>query len=326
MREMTKEESIALAEKLQKDYANLDALKDQISRNESQIRSRSTHAVKGHSYFRFFWPWPIVAIVLYYLIGFIHSVGFIYSRDSVQYTLITLRNLIPIIALVAGAIIAGVKKANDSNQVANAQYSAAQEITKLKAANEENKKKIAKRRVNMQWFKIPPKVYFESGPVQYLEHMEGFSKAFIVSDPMMVQLGYVDKVTYYLNKREESCHYKIFSDVEPDPDVETVMRGVAEMRSFQPDVIIALGGGSAMDAAKCMWLFYEHPETSFDGLRQKFMDIRKRVVKFPHLGQQCKMVAIPTTSGTGSEVTPSPSSPTRRKASVMRLPMVFPSS
>ncbi len=166
-----------------------------------------------------------------------------------------------------------------------------------------NKKKIAKRRVNMQWFKIPPKIYFEYGSVQYLENMEGFSKAFIVSDPMMVQLGYVDKVTYYLNKREEPCHYKIYSDVEPDPDVETVMRGVEQMRSFQPDVIIALGGGSAMDAAKGMWLFYEHPETSFDGLRQKFMDIRKRVVKFPHLGQKCKMVAIPTTSGTGSEVT-----------------------
>ncbi|MBR5911687.1 MAG: bifunctional acetaldehyde-CoA/alcohol dehydrogenase [Bacteroidales bacterium] len=165
-----------------------------------------------------------------------------------------------------------------------------------------NKKKIAKRRVNMQWFKIPPKIYFEYGSVQYLESMEGISKAFIVSDPMMVQLGYVDKVTYYLNKREESCHYQIFSDVEPDPDVDTVMRGVEQMRSFQPDVIIALGGGSAMDAAKCMWLFYEHPETSFDGLRQKFMDIRKRVVKFPNL-KQCKMVAIPTTSGTGSEVT-----------------------
>ncbi len=166
-----------------------------------------------------------------------------------------------------------------------------------------NKKKIAKRRVNMQWFKIPPKIYFEYDSVQYLEKMEGITKAFIVSDPMMVQLGYVDKVTYYLNKREEACHYKIFSDVEPDPDVETIMRGVAEMRSFQPDVVIALGGGSAMDAAKGMWLFYEHPETSFDGLCQKFMDIRKRVVKFPHLGDKCKMVAIPTTSGTGSEVT-----------------------
>ena len=166
-----------------------------------------------------------------------------------------------------------------------------------------NKKKIAKRRVNMQWFKIPPKIYFEYDSVQYLEKMEGITKAFIVSDPMMVQLGYVDKVIYYLNKRQETCHYRIFSDVEPDPDVETVMRGVADMRQFQPDVIIALGGGSAMDAAKGMWLFYEHPETSFDGLRQKFMDIRKRVVKFPHLGSKCKMVAIPTTSGTGSEVT-----------------------
>ncbi len=166
-----------------------------------------------------------------------------------------------------------------------------------------NKKKIAKRRVNMQWFKIPPKIYFEYDSVQYLRDMENISKAFIVSDPMMVQLGYVDKVTYYLNKREEACHYKIFSDVEPDPDVQTIFRGVAEMMDFEADVIIALGGGSAMDAAKGMWLFYEHPETSFDGIRQKFMDIRKRVVKFPHLGDKCKLLAIPTTSGTGSEVT-----------------------
>ena len=165
-----------------------------------------------------------------------------------------------------------------------------------------NKKRIAKRRVNMQWFKIPPKIYFEYDSILYLRDMEGISRAFIVSDPMMVKLGYVDKVLYYLNKRQETCHFTIFSDVESDPDVETVMRGVEEMRHFQPDVIIALGGGSAMDAAKGMWLFYEHPETSFDGLRQKFMDIRKRVVKFPHL-EKCKMVAIPTTSGTGSEVT-----------------------
>ena len=165
-----------------------------------------------------------------------------------------------------------------------------------------NKKRIAKRRVNMQWFKIPPKIYFEYDSIQYLRDMEGISRAFIVSDPMMVKLGYVDKVLYYLNKRSDTCHFTIFSDVESDPDVETVMRGVEEMRHFQPDVIIALGGGSAMDAAKGMWLFYEHPETSFDGLRQKFMDIRKRVVQFPHL-EKCKMVAIPTTSGTGSEVT-----------------------
>ncbi|MEG1556238.1 MAG: bifunctional acetaldehyde-CoA/alcohol dehydrogenase [Bacteroidales bacterium] len=166
-----------------------------------------------------------------------------------------------------------------------------------------NKKRIAKRRVNMQWFKIPPKIYFEYGSVQYLEKMENISKAFIVTDPMMVQLGYVDKVLYYLRKRTDSCHFKIYSDVEPDPDVETIMRGVNDMRSFQPDVIIALGGGSAIDAAKGMWLFYEHPDATFDGLKQKFMDIRKRVVKFPKLGSMAQFVAIPTTSGTGSEVT-----------------------
>mgnify|MGYP001037974076 CR=1 FL=1 len=166
-----------------------------------------------------------------------------------------------------------------------------------------NKKKIAKRRVNMQWFKIPPKIYFEKNSVQYLENMGDITRAFIVTDPTMMKLGYVDKVLYYLRKREQYCHSKIYSDVEPDPDVETIMRGVEEMREFNPDVIIAIGGGSAIDAAKGMWLFYEHPESSFDGLKQKFMDIRKRVVKFPNLGQKAKFVAIPTTSGTGSEVT-----------------------
>ena len=166
-----------------------------------------------------------------------------------------------------------------------------------------NKKKIAKRRVNMQWFKVPPKIYFEKNSVQYLENMGDITRAFIVTDPTMMKLGYVDKVLYYLRKREQYCHSKIYSDVEPDPDVETIMKGVEEMREFNPDVIIAIGGGSAIDAAKGMWLFYEHPESSFDGLKQKFMDIRKRVVKFFNLGQKAKFVAIPTTSGTGSEVT-----------------------
>ncbi len=106
---MTKEESIALAEKLQKDYANLDALKDQIEKNESQIKSRSSYTVRGHSYFRFFWPWLIVAVALYILIGIIHNVGFRYSADSVQYTLMAARRFTPIIAIIAGAIIAGVK-------------------------------------------------------------------------------------------------------------------------------------------------------------------------------------------------------------------------
>lgn len=166
-----------------------------------------------------------------------------------------------------------------------------------------NKKRIAKRRVNMQWFKVPPKIYFENDSIQYLQKMEGIERAFIVTDPTMVKLGNVDKVLYYLRKREKYCHSEIYSDVEPDPDVETIMRGVQAMRQFQPDVIIALGGGSAMDAAKGMWLFYEHPEATFDGLKLKFMDIRKRAYKFPRLGAKAQMVCIPTTSGTGSEVT-----------------------
>ena len=166
-----------------------------------------------------------------------------------------------------------------------------------------NKKRIAKRRVNMQWFKVPPKIYFEEDSVQYLEKMEDISRAFIVTDPVMVQLGNVDKILYYLRKRENYCHSEIYADVESDPSVECIMRGVEAMNAFKPDVIIAIGGGSAIDAAKGMWLFYEHPETSFDGLRQRFLDIRKRAFKFPELGNKTKMVCIPTTSGTGSEVT-----------------------
>ncbi|AUG58686.1 MAG TPA: bifunctional acetaldehyde-CoA/alcohol dehydrogenase [Ruminiclostridium sp.] len=166
-----------------------------------------------------------------------------------------------------------------------------------------NKKRIAKRRVNMQWFKIPPKIYFEHGSVQYLQHMPDISRAFIVTDPVMVKLGYVSKVLYYLRKRKIYCHSEIFADVEPDPSIETIMRGVDLMKKFEPDVIIALGGGSAIDAAKCMWLFYENPDTSFDGLKLKFLDIRKRAFQYPNLGEKTKLVAIPTTSGTGSEVT-----------------------
>lgn len=166
-----------------------------------------------------------------------------------------------------------------------------------------NKKRVATRKVNMQWFKIPPKIYFEEDSIQYLQKMPDITRAFIVTDPMMVKLGYVDRVLYNLRKRQEYCHSEIYADVEPDPSVETIERGVEAMNRFQPDVIIALGGGSAMDAAKGMWLFYEHPETSFDGLRLKFLDIRKRAFQFPKLGQKAQMVCIPTTSGTGSEVT-----------------------
>lgn len=173
----------------------------------------------------------------------------------------------------------------------------------ISSVNLINKKRIAQRRVNMQWFKIPPKIYFERGSIQYLEAMPNISRAFIVTDPVMIKLGYVDKALYYLRKRSQYCHSEIFSEVEPDPSVETIMNGVEEMKRFQPDVIIALGGGSAIDAAKGMWLFYEHPDTDFGGLRLKFMDIRKRAFYFPNLGKKAQLVAIPTTSGTGSEVT-----------------------
>ena len=166
-----------------------------------------------------------------------------------------------------------------------------------------NIKRVAKRRVNMQWFKIPEKIYFEAGSISYLEKMPEITKAFIVTDESMVKLGYVDKILYHLRKRNDYVHSEIFADVEPDPSFETIKRGVAAMNSFQPDVIIALGGGSAIDAAKGMWLFYEHPDADVEGMKLKFMDIRKRTYKFPKLGVKSKMVAIPTTSGTGSEVT-----------------------
>ena len=166
-----------------------------------------------------------------------------------------------------------------------------------------NVKRVAKRRVNMQWFKVPNKIYFEEGSLRYLEKMPNISKAFIVTDPGMVKLGYVDKVLYYLRKREKYVHSQIFSEVEPDPSFETIKKGVDMMKSFMPDVIIAIGGGSPIDAAKGMWLFYEHPDADIEGMKLKFMDIRKRTYKFPTLGLKAKMVAIPTTSGTGSEVT-----------------------
>lgn len=166
-----------------------------------------------------------------------------------------------------------------------------------------NIKRVAKRRVNMQWFKVPEKIFFEPGAIQYLEKMPDISRAFIVTDEAMERLGYVDKILYYLRKRARYVHCEVFSEVEPDPSFDTIKRGVAAIENFKPDVIIALGGGSAIDAAKGMWLFYENPDADLEGLKLKFMDIRKRTYKFPRLGRKCKMVAIPTTSGTGSEVT-----------------------
>ena len=155
----------------------------------------------------------------------------------------------------------------------------------------------------MQWFKVPEKIYFEAGSIAYLEKMPNIQRAFIVTDEGMVKLGYIDKILYHLRKRHQYVHSEIFSDVESDPSFDTIKKGVEMMETFKPDVIIAIGGGSPIDAAKGMWLFYEHPDADIEGLKLKFMDIRKRTYKFPKLGEKCKMVAIPTTSGTGSEVT-----------------------
>ncbi|MFD1464756.1 bifunctional acetaldehyde-CoA/alcohol dehydrogenase [Lapidilactobacillus mulanensis] len=166
-----------------------------------------------------------------------------------------------------------------------------------------NIKTVAMRRNNMQWVKLPSKIYFEKNSVNYLEKMEGLKRVFIVGDQGMSKLGYVKKVEETLNRRDESVVYQTFVDVEPDPSSNTVYKGAEMMRSFKPDTIIAVGGGSVMDAAKGMWLFYTAPDASFWGAKQKFLDIRKRTYKFPNL-DKVKLVCIPTTSGTGSEVTP----------------------
>jgi acetaldehyde dehydrogenase/alcohol dehydrogenase len=173
------------------------------------------------------------------------------------------------------------------------------------AVNLINKKRVARRKYNMQWFKIPGKIYFQPGSVQYLSKMPDISQAFIVTDEVMVKLGYVERVLHHLRNRRgrNYVHSEVFDQVQPDPTVDTVRTGLKAIEAFKPDVIIALGGGSVIDAAKAIWLFYEHPEVDFDDLRMKFMDIRKRVFKYPPLGKKAKLVAIPTTSGTGSEVT-----------------------
>lgn len=167
-----------------------------------------------------------------------------------------------------------------------------------------NIKRIGERKNNMQWFKVPSKIYFEKDSIEYLRQMRDVNKVVIITDRVMVDLGYVKKVTDQLSLRRNHVVYQLFTDVEADPSIETVHKGYELMKSFQPDTIIAIGGGSPMDAAKAMWLFYENPEVDFNDLKQKFMDIRKRAFRYPDLGRKSKLVCIPTTSGTGSEVTP----------------------
>ena len=166
-----------------------------------------------------------------------------------------------------------------------------------------NIKTIAKRRNNMQWFKLPPKVYFEENSVMYLTEMDNVERVMIVCDPGMVNIGYTDIVEQVLRRRENQPQIKVFNEVEPNPSTHTVYKGLEMFINFQPDTIIALGGGSAMDAAKAIWMFFEHPETSFFGAKQKFLDISKRTYKITK-PKNAKFICIPTTSGTGSEVTP----------------------
>ncbi len=166
-----------------------------------------------------------------------------------------------------------------------------------------NIKTIAERRENMLWFKVPPKVYFKYGCLPFaLREITDRKRAFLVTDKPLFDLGYTEKVTSVLE--DMGLEVEIFYEVKPDPDTDTIEEGLSRMNSFKPDLIIALGGGSPMDAAKMMWLRYENPDAKFEDMAMRFMDIEKRIYTFPKLGAKAIMVAIPTTSGTGSEVTP----------------------
>ncbi|MGL4989531.1 MAG: iron-containing alcohol dehydrogenase, partial [Cetobacterium sp.] len=166
-----------------------------------------------------------------------------------------------------------------------------------------NIKTVAKRRENMLWFRIPERVYFKFGSLPVaLEELKGKKKAVIVTDNQLAKLGYTDHITSVLDCI--GVDYRVFSDVEADPTLSIVEKGAELMRNYNPDVIIALGGGSAMDAAKIMWVMYEHPTVNFKDLAMTFMDIRKRIVKFPKMGKKAEFWAVATSAGTGSEVTP----------------------
>ncbi len=166
-----------------------------------------------------------------------------------------------------------------------------------------NYKTVAERRENMLWFRVPPKIYFKRGATELaLRELEGKKKAFIVTDGYLFNSGIINNVTNVL--KSIGIDYQVFFDVKPDPTLATIHQALEVIRPYQPDIIIALGGGSPMDAAKIIWLMYEQPEIKFEDISMRFMDIRKRICRIPDLGKKAFMVAIPTTSGTGSEVTP----------------------
>ncbi|WP_371562668.1 bifunctional acetaldehyde-CoA/alcohol dehydrogenase [Streptomyces canus] len=174
----------------------------------------------------------------------------------------------------------------------------------VSAAQLLNVKRVTTRRNNLQWFKVPPKIYFEPQAIRYLASMPDVHRVTIVTDATMTRLGFVDRIDRVLKRRPEPVTLQIIDNVEPEPSIDSVQHGARLMREFRPDTIIALGGGSPMDAAKVMWLLYEHPDIDFADMRHKFSDIRKRAFRFPTLGAQARLVCVPTTSGTGAEVTP----------------------
>lgn len=174
----------------------------------------------------------------------------------------------------------------------------------VSAVNLINVKRIGRRNNNLQWFKVPGKTFFEPNAIRYLIDLPDVHRATIVTDATMTRLGVADKIIDALSRRAEKVALQIIDSVEPEPTVGTVTTGAEQMRAFRPDTIIALGGGSPMDAAKVMWLLYEHPDVVFADLKEKFFDIRKRAFTFPTLGSLAQLVCIPTTSGTGAEVTP----------------------
>ncbi len=172
------------------------------------------------------------------------------------------------------------------------------------AVNLINVKRIGRRNNNMQWFKVPAKTYFEPNAIQYLRDMPDVERVTIITDATMTRIGVVDKILDVLHRRANNVSLQIIDNVEPEPSIKTVKAGAEILRAFKPDTLIAVGGGSPMDAAKVMWLMYEHPEVNFSDLKEKFFDVRKRAFQFPKLGELAKLVCIPTTSGTGAEVTP----------------------
>ncbi|MCX4993113.1 bifunctional acetaldehyde-CoA/alcohol dehydrogenase [Streptomyces sp. NBC_00568] len=178
----------------------------------------------------------------------------------------------------------------------------------VSAAQLLNIKRVSVRRNNLQWFKVPPKIYFEPGAIRYLASMPDVHRVTVVTDATMTRLGLVDRVERVLRRRREPVTIQVIDNVEPEPSIDSVRRGARLMGDFRPDTIIALGGGSPMDAAKVMWLLYEQQaegkDVDFADMRHKFSDIRKRAFRFPVLGKLARLVCIPTTSGTGAEVTP----------------------